>query len=184
MTKAVIKNLLILCSVLTVTTYANASGVVEKRYTASALERVEVIGEKTADFYLGLMQRAELDFYKQLNKQLANHEFKISCHKENNFGNEGTTKIRRKYCLPNYVRDRMASETQRVISAAIQPQTLGLILRPKPTLEHIETLTADKRKQAELAIAEVLEANPELQSLLIKLNQAQHNYETLSKLNK
>jgi len=182
MRKNILTQALVLCSVLSLAPYANASRVADQKESLEALERIEVVGEKTPAFYLGLMQRAELDFYKQLNKELDNPEFRVSCNRESDVTNKSSARLKRNTCLPNYVRNRMAFETQKNMTAGASLTQLQKAAIP--TLGQIETLTVNKRKEAELAIAEAIKANPELKTLLIKLNQAQQNYEALSKVDK
>jgi len=182
MRKNILKKTLVLCSVLSLMPYANASRVADQNESHEPIERIEVVGEKTPAFYLGLMKRTELDFYKQLNKQLDNPEFKVTCVNESDVTDKTSVRMKRKSCLPNYIRNRMSFETQGVATAGISSFDLYTLQgKPIPTVAQIEALTAKTKVLAELAVAEAIKNDPELQALLIKLNDAKTNYEQLKK---
>ncbi|WP_338292051.1 hypothetical protein [Planctobacterium marinum] len=117
-------------------------------------ERIEVRGKKTPMYFYSAMQQAEIDLYDQVNKQLKDDRYKVSCQRESQIG----TNLKQKRCLPNFVRARMAFETQKARESG----------GPPLTLEQVEALVGKERQEAMNAVAKVIERNPELLELLVK----------------
>lgn len=126
-------------------------------------ERIEVRGKKTPTYYYRAMRRAEIDLYDKVNLQIEDPKYKVSCGIEANVGSN----IKKKACLPNFVRDRLAFETQKAMDTGANP----------PTLEYVESMLGDEQQEALNAVAKVIEGNPELIELLIKFHTSVAEYE-------
>lgn len=128
-------------------------------------ERIEVLGQRTPTHFYKAMRRAEINLYDQINQYIGEHKYKVSCHRESQAG----TNLKRKGCLPNFVRERMAFETQKALDDGAIP----------PTLEQVEALLGEEQAEAMNAVAKVIEENPKLLELLIKYHTSVANYENV-----
>ncbi|BDX06024.1 hypothetical protein [Planctobacterium marinum] len=132
-------------------------------------ERIEVLGQRTPTHYYKAMRRAEIDLYDQVNKMLTNDKYKISCERETYSVARNATRLKKKYCLPKFVRERMGEETRKALEDGVEP----------PTLEQVELMVADEQEEALNAVAKVIEENPKLLELLIKYHTSAANYENV-----
>lgn len=129
------------------------------------VEQIEVLGKKPLLYYRRQMEQLELDFYDSINDLIENPDYRVTCRMET-AGSGQVTRIKHKRCLPNYVRNRLALETQEAFEDG----------KPIPTIDDVEFLLKEEKEQALAAVAEVVEKNPELLKQLIKMNDAQTLY--------
>lgn len=130
-------------------------------------ERIEVRGKKTPTYYYKAMRRAEIDLYDQVNLQLTDKKYKVSCERETYSIAKNATRFKKKYCLPNFVRERMGYETRKALEDGVEP----------PTLEQVELMVRDEQEEAVNAVAKVIEGNPKLVDLLVKYHTSVAAYE-------
>lgn len=130
-------------------------------------ERIEVRGQKTPTYYFKAMRRAEIELYDQVNMQLTEDKYKVSCERETYSIAKNATRIKKKYCLPKFVRERMGYETRKALDDGVEP----------PTLEQVELMVSDEQEEALNAVAKVIEGNPKLIELLVKYHTSVDAYE-------
>lgn len=126
-------------------------------------ENIEIRGKNTPAYYFEAMRHAEIALYDQVNLQIDDHKYKVSCRRESQIN----TNLKFKNCLPNFVRERLAYEHRVARDSDITP----------PTLELVEFMVADEQEEALNAVAKVIEGNPELIELLVKYQNSVAAYE-------
>ena len=127
------------------------------------VEVIGVVGEYSLLYFRHEMQDAELDFYEAFNKLANIEEFKVQCSREFRLGSN----IRERVCLPKYVRDRMAQETQRVLLSG------GTL----PKLKEIEFAVSDQREESLMYVEKVVSEHPELLEKLLVLNERKARFD-------
>jgi hypothetical protein len=126
------------------------------------IETISVVGERSMLYFRHQMQDAEFDFYVAYNALADNEKFIMLCNRENILG----SRIRVKVCLPRYVRDRMAQETQNAIFLS------GVY----PKLSEIEFAVREEREESMAYVESVVTENPELLAKLVMLNKKKMQY--------
>ena len=153
---------------LVIAPMASAQEEEEQFLTPDDIEQIQVVGKKPLLYFHRQMMKTELNFYDSINDLLENPEHKIKCRREERMGNSGTSaRLKTMYCLPNYVRSRLAEETQ----AAIQTG------KPAPRIEDVEILVKDQQQEAMAAVTKLVESNPELLDKLLTMHNAKAEYE-------
>lgn len=127
------------------------------------IEQIEVTGSVPLLFYKDEMQRAEFSFYEMYNALNDDNKFAITCRRETRLG----SRIKSKVCYPQYVLDKMAEETQEVLSAG----------GAYPSLKQIEFAVKEERAESMKHVEKLVKANPDLLNALIKLNETQALYQ-------
>lgn len=121
------------------------------------IEVIGVVGEYSLLYFRHEMQNAELDFYEAFNKIANVEEFKVQCSREVRLGSN----IRDRVCLPKYVRNRMAQETQDALNGG------GYF----PRYKEIEFAVREQREESLAYVEQVVRENPELLEKLVLLNE-------------
>lgn len=138
----------------------------QSQNTVQADEKMEVIGvvgEYSLLYFRHEMQDAELDFYEAFNKIADVEEYKVQCNRELRLGSN----IRDRVCLPKYVRNRMAQETQDALNGG------GNF----PKYKEIEFAVRKQREESLAYVAQVVSENPQLLEKLIELNEKQARFD-------
>lgn len=127
------------------------------------IEAISVVGEYSQAYYRDKMEKAELDFYEAFNALVTIDKYKVNCEAKT----RSASRIKSTMCVPKYVTDRMAQETQDARRSG----------KPLPRKKDIEFMVKDER-EASLAYAEKLVlANPALLEKLITMNETQRQHE-------
>lgn len=145
----------------TISTAVNASENTNKS-AQEDIERIGVTGSVPLLFYKDEMQSAELDFYEMYNALNDNKKYTIVCRKQTRLG----SRIKTRVCHPQYVLDRMAQETQDVLSSG----------GAYPSLKQIEFAVKDEREESMKHVEKLVKSNPKLLEKLVQLNEKQALY--------
>ena len=127
------------------------------------IERIDVTGSVPLLFYKDEMKKAELDFYDAFNALNDNKKYAITCRLEQ----RQLSRIKYRVCYPQYVLNKMAQETQDILSSG----------GAYPTLKQIEFAVKDERAESMLYVEELVKKNPALLDKLIALNEKKSQYE-------
>lgn len=145
----------------------NSEGVQEQTQNKAEpddnIEVIGVVGEYSLLYFRHEMQEAELDFYEAFNKIADVEKFKVQCTREVRLGSN----IRDKVCLPKYVRNRMAQETQDGLNGG------GYF----PKYKEIEFAVRDQREESLAYVEKVVRENPELLEKLVVLNERKARFD-------
>lgn len=128
------------------------------------VEQIEVVGKKPLLYFRNQMMKAEMSFYDSVNDYIENPDFKMTCNRERT---GEAMRIKADVCMPNYLRNRLAEETQAAINSG----------KPLPRLEDVEVLVKDQQQKAMGAITKIVEQNPELLEKLVAMHNAKTEYE-------
>lgn len=118
------------------------------------IEIIGVVGEYSLLHFRHEMQDAELDFYDAYNKLADVEEFKMHCDRTGG-------SIRVIVCVPNYVRERIAQTTQRVLFSG------GVF----PNFKEVDFMVRKQREESLAYVEKVVNDNPELLDKLVALNE-------------
>ena len=142
----------------------NATDSVQAVSPNKDIESIDVTGSVPLLFYKDEMQAAELDFYELYNALNDNKKYTVVCRKQTRLG----SRIKTRVCHPQYVLDRMAQETQEVLSSG----------GAYPSLQQIEFAVKDERAESMKHVEELVKSNPKLLEKLVELNEKQALYAT------
>ena len=162
------QKLMLAGALLTSSALALAQDEEEQYLTPDDIEQIEVVGKKPLLYFHRQMLKTELSFYDSVNDLLENPEHKIKCRREERMGSNSTTaRIKQMYCLPNYVRSRLAEETQVALKTG----------KPTPRIEDVEILVKDQQQEAMAAVTKLVEENPQLLEKLLAMHNAKAEYQ-------
>ena len=160
------KSIAVILSLATLATASISASVNASENTNNSakedIERIGVTGSVPLLFYKDEMQSAELDFYEMYNALNDNKKYTIVCRLQTRLG----SRIKTRVCHPQYVLDRMAQETQDVLSSG----------GAYPSLKQIEFAVKDEREESMKHVEKLVKSNPKLLEKLIELNQKQALY--------
>lgn len=128
------------------------------------IEVIGVVGEYSLLYFRHEMQEAELDFYEAFNELANVEEFKVQCSREVRLGSN----IRDRVCLPKYVRNRMAQQTQDTLNGG------GGYF---PKYKEIEFAAREQREESLAYVEQVVRENPELLEKLVLLNERKARFD-------
>ena len=111
------------------------------------------------------MVKAELDFYDLFNALADEEKYKVKCRREFRAG----SRIKNTVCHPQYVLNRMASETQDALNSG----------GPLPDFKDIEFLVQDEKEESLKYAAKVISKHPELLKKLNVMHQKQEEFKAM-----